>query len=415
MDAAFDQSLRRYAEVIVRVGLNLQPGQRLFVGLSNPIEGAPFVRAVAAEAYRAGARLVDAVWTDDELARLRLRHAPPEALAEFPRWQLEAAREYYERGDAKLDVTGSDPDLLSGADPERVSIYARARADMLRPLQNALVSSRMNWVVAGAATPAWAARVFPDAPGSEAVERLWAAIFAACRVDTPDPVGQWNAHIDDLARRDRYLNARRYAALRYRGPGTDLTVGLADGHQWTSARSLAANGVAFVANIPTEEVFTVPHAERVDGVVTASRPLSYLGQLMDGIVLSFKAGRVVKASATLGEGFLQRLVESDAGAGRLGEVALVPAGSPIARAGHLFFNTLFDENAASHLALGQGIRFAFQHARELTDEDYAQAGCNDSQIHVDFMIGSPHLDVDGVRADGAVEPLMRAGEWAFAA
>jgi aminopeptidase len=225
-------------------------------------------------------------------------------------------------------------------------------------------------------------------------------------------VAAWRAHIAALEARCARLNARQFAALRFTGPGTDLTVGLPEGHVWTSAASESERGVPFVANLPTEEIFTLPHRLRVDGVVTNTLPLAREGQVAERFTLTFAAGRVVRVTAARGEAMLRGLIDADEGAGRLGEVALVPAGSPIARAGHLFFNTLFDENAASHLALGHAYRKSLQRGHLLDEAGFEAAGGNDSQIHVDFMVGSARVDVDGVRADGAVEPLMRAGEWA---
>ena len=244
------------------------------------------------------------------------------------------------------------------------------------------------------------------------MSRLWQTIERLCRLDRPDPVAEWQRHIAALAERAAHLNARRYAALRYSGPGTSLTIGLPDGHIWISARSDARNGIAFTANIPTEEVFTMPHKDRVDGVVRSTKPLSYGGTLIDKFSLHFEGGRVVNVTADQGEDVLRRLVETDPGSARLGEIALVPHSSPVSQSGLLFYNTLFDENAASHVALGSAYKFTLRGGDEMDDAAFERAGGNRSATHVDFMIGSGELDIDGVLSNGSIEPVMRKGEWA---
>ncbi len=233
-----------------------------------------------------------------------------------------------------------------------------------------------------------------------------------CRLDTPDPLAAWETHLGNLAARSEYLNTKRYAALKYSGPGTDLTLGLPEGHVWVSGRSASRNGIPFTANLPTEEVFTIAHKDRVDGIVRASKPLSYGSTLIDGFSVTFERGRIVHMSADKNSDTLQRLLDTDEGARRLGEVALVPHSSPIAQSGLLYYNTLFDENAASHVALGNAYKFTLKGGNEMSDAEFEQAGGNRSGVHVDFMIGSGELNVDGVLPNGATEPLMRKGEWA---
>jgi len=281
----------------------------------------------------------------------------------------------------------------------------------VRPFRECISRNQTNWAVIAAASPGWAQRVFPNASAETQLGLLWDAIRRLCRLDQPDPIGAWERHLKALAARRDYLNDKRYDALRYRGPGTELTVGLARGHIWTGGRSTSANGIAFAANLPTEEVFTMPARDRVEGRVRASKPLSYGGTLIEDFEMTFEGGRIVHVRAARGEEVLRQLVATDAGAARLGELALVPHSSPVSQTGHLFFNTLFDENAASHLALGAAYAFTLEGGDQMTPEEFERAGANRSATHVDFMIGSGELDIDGVKADGTSEPLMRAGEW----
>jgi aminopeptidase len=411
MTADFQTKLDRYASLAVHVGLNLQPDQRLFLGYNTPLEAAPLVRAITAQAYQAGARLVEVLWRDEELLRLQFKYAPPESFTEFPRWRAQAGLEFAERGDARLQIGGEDPDLFQGQDPERVAALQRTTLEALRPVSEYIMRSAQNWCVLAAPGPAWAAKVFPGLPPHEQVDRLWDVIFDICRVNTPDPVAAWQAHIAGLLARSRALNEQCFSALRFTGPGTDLTVGLPAGHRWNSAQAVTTGGLTFTPNLPTEEVFTLPHRERVEGVVAATMPLSYAGTLIEDIRLVFRAGQVVEATASAGEEVLRQVLAADEGATRLGEVALVPQSSPIARQGRLFYRTLFDENAASHIALGGAYKLSLDGGQAMTDAEFTAAGGNRSVVHLDFMIGSGSIDVDGVSAEGAVQPLMRAGEW----
>lgn len=411
MPTDFNAKLAQYAALAVHVGLNLQPGQRLFLGYNTPLEAAPLVRAVAAEAYRAGARFVEVLWRDEELLRLQVQHGPRESLTEFPRWRAQAGLEFAESGDARLQIGGQNPDLFAGLDPESVATLQRTALEALRPVSEYIMRSAQNWCVLAIPSQAWAAKVFPHLPPVEQVARLWEVIFETCRVNTPDPVAAWRAHIDDLLARSRHLNQRRYAALHLTGPGTDFTVGLPAAHLWNSAQAVTTSGITYTPNLPTEEVFTLPHRAQAEGVVSATMPLSYGGTLIENIRLEFREGRVVEATATSGEAVLRQVLAADEGASRLGEVALVPQSSPIAQQGRLFYNTLFDENAASHIALGGAYKLSLSGGPSLTDDEFTAAGGNRSVVHLDFMIGSAAVDVDGVSADGSIEPVMRGGEW----
>ncbi len=412
-----DRLLAAYADLTVRVGLNLRPGQRLLIigplasgGVS--LEAAPLVRAVASSAYRAGAPLVEALWGDESLQIVRFEHAPRDSFGACSSWLPRALADHVEGGHAVLSIYANDPDLLKDQPPDLVSVVQQAVSRAVRPFREQISRNQTNWTVIAAAGSAWAARMFPDMACERQIGRLWDAIAHLCRLDRPDPVAAWEQHLAALAAKRDELNGRQYSALRYSGPGTNVTIGLPRSHAWVSGRATSQAGFAFTPNLPTEEVFTMPHKDRVDGVVRATKPLSYGGTLIENFNLEFAGGRVVRAAAERGEAVLRQLLDTDAGAARLGEIALVPHSSPVSQSGLLFYNTLFDENAASHVALGSAYKFTLTGGEALSDADFEGAGGNRSAVHVDFMIGSGDLDVDGVRDDGRSEPLMRGGEWA---
>ncbi len=416
MSADLEQRLRSYGELAVKVGLNLRAGQRLLIigplasgGVS--LEAAPLVRHIVASAYQAGAAYVEVIWGDEALQLVRFQHAPRDSFGEFSAWLPKALFEHAEAGHAVLSVYANDPDQLKDQPAELVGAVQQAVSRGVRPFRELISRNWTNWTVVAAAGAGWAARVFPQLPREQQVPRLWDAIGALCRLDRPDPVVAWEEHLKALALRRDYLNAKRYAALKYTGPGTELTIGLPEGHLWVSGRSESRSGIAFAPNLPTEEVFTMPHADRVDGTVRSTKPLSYGGTVIENFELTFAGGRVVRVAAERGQAVLQQLVDTDAGAARLGELALVPHGSPVAQSGLLFYNTLFDENAASHVALGSAYKFTMSGGENMDDDAFERAGGNRSAVHVDFMIGSSALDVDGVLPAGTSEPLMRRGEW----
>ena len=406
----FATRLDRLAALAVRVGLNLQPGQELV--MTSPVEALPLVRRIAVHAYQAGATLVTPLIGDDEVALARYRHAAPEAFDVAPGWLFEGMAQAFRGNAARLAVVGESPTLLAGQDPEKVARSNRARSIAYRPALELITSFAINWNLVPASTPGWAKEVFPGIPEEEAVAKLWDAIFAACRVDVADPVAEWAAHNARLHARTKYLNDKDYFELRYRGPGTELTLGLADGHLWAGGAEPAKNGITCNPNIPTEEVFTTPHRLRVAGAVRSTKPLAYAGTLIEDIVVRFEEGRIVEAHASKGEEVLKKVLETDEGAARLGEVALVPHSSPISQSGLLFYNTLFDENAACHIALGQCYSNCFVDGDKLSAEQIAAQGGNKSFIHIDWMIGSAEIDIDGLHEDGRRVPVMRKGEWA---
>ncbi|UCH25592.1 MAG: aminopeptidase [Trueperaceae bacterium] len=411
--------LQRYAEVIVKVGLNLQPGQRLLIGApivyigSVPLELAPLVRAIVAEAYRVGSPLVEVIWEDPQLQAVRLEHAPAGSFEEVGDWRYRAGLEFVERGGAILSIYGEDPGLLAGHDPGNVATLKGQANKSTSPLWQLLSQGAVNWSAIVAPVSGWTETLFPDLPATEARDVFWDTIFEICRAKEADPVAAWQQHLSQLAVRAETLNRRRYQALKVTGPGTDLTVGLIEGHLWHSGGLKSQAGISFTANIPTEEVFTLPHRDRVDGVVTSTKPLVVDGVTVERFSLTFKGGRVVASEATNGASALQNLLDTDEGARSLGEIALVPHSSPISQSGKVFYNILIDENAANHLALGQGYRFNVEGGAAMSAEEFAAAGGNSSLIHVDFMIGSGQMNVDGIGEDGVTEPLMRDGEWAF--
>jgi aminopeptidase len=408
---SFDQKLDRLAEVAVRVGLNLREGQELV--LTAPTDALPLVRRVVEQAYKAGAKLVTTLISDDEIALARYRSAPDESFDFAPQWFYDGIASAFRSGAARMAITGANPALLSGQDPDKVSRANIAMSKAYKPAMELITRHEINWTIVAAATPAWAELVFPGEPEELAMGKLWDAIFRTSRITGDDPVADWKRHGENLKRRVDLLNAKRFHSLRFFTPdgATDLTVGLADQHLWAGGGTTAGNGIYCQPNIPTEECFTTPHKDRVHGVVSASKPLSHQGTLIENIRCRFEDGRIVEVTATKGEEAIQKLIATDDGARRLGEVALVPHNSPIAQSGVLFWHTLFDENAASHIALGQAYSTCIIKGETMSNEELAKLGANESIIHVDWMIGGPTMKIDGISASGAAEPLMRDGDW----
>src|SRR5271169_4653454 len=408
-DPEFEKNLDRLAEVAVRSGLGLAPGQELL--MTATLDAIPLARRITEHAYKAGASLVTTLFTDEASTLLRFRNAPDASFDAAASWLYEGMAAAFRSGAARLAITGGDPSLLPKEDPEKVSRANRSMSKAYRPALELITRHEINWTIVACATPTWSAAVFPDLPQDEALARLWDAIFAASRADQPDPVAAWKEHDANLHARANRLNEKRYSALHFRGPGTDLRVGLSDGHIWLGGGTTAGNGRYCIPNLPTEEVFTTPHKDRTEGRATSTKPLSHQGTLIEEISVRFEEGKIVEAHAARGNQVLQRMIETDEGARRLGEVSLVPHSSPIASSGLLFMNTLFDENAACHIALGQAYSTCLKDGDTLTPEQLASRGANTSLIHVDWMIGSNRIDVDGINAAGDSEPVMRAGEW----
>ncbi|MBW0366199.1 aminopeptidase [Ensifer adhaerens] len=402
--------LDKLAEVAIQVGLQLQRGQDLV--MTAPVAAMPLVRLITKHAYKAGAGLVTTLYSDEDTTLSRYAYAPDESFDRASDWLFKGMAEAFAGGAARLAISGDNPMMLSAQDPAKVARANKANSIAYKPALEKISNFDINWNIVSYPNPSWAKLVFPNDPEEVAVEKLANAIFAASRVDVADPVAAWKEHNANLARRSAWLNGERFAALHFTGPGTDLTVGLADGHLWCGGASEAKNGVTCNPNIPTEEVFTTPHALRVEGHVSSTKPLSHQGTLIDNIQVRFEGGRIVEAKASRGEEVLNKVLDTDEGARRLGEVALVPHSSPISASGILFYNTLFDENASCHIALGQCYSGCFIDDTKLTPEQIRAQGGNSSLIHIDWMIGSGQVDIDGVRADGSRVPVMRKGEWA---
>ena len=404
------ENLDLLAYVAVNVGLGLKPGQELVMTAS--LDSVALARRITEQAYRAGASLVTTLFNDEEAALARYRYAADASFDHAAKWLYDGMAAAFKSGAARLAISGANPTLLANEDPNKVGRANRAVSHAYRPALELITRHEINWTIVASATPAWAAAVFPGDAPDVALALLWEAIFATSRINTADPVSAWRAHDVELQKRAAYMNEKRYFALQYRGPGTDFRLGLAEDHQWLGGGTTANNGVYCIPNMPTEEIFSAPHKERADGIVTATKPLSHQGTLIEGIQVRFEKGRIVEARASRGQEVLEKLIDTDDGARRLGEMALVPHSSPIAQSGLVFLNTLFDENAASHIALGQSYSSCLRDGEKLSAEELAAKGANESLIHVDWMIGSGELDIDGITAAGAAEPLMRAGEWA---
>jgi len=402
-DLTFDQKLDRLAKVAVHIGAGLAPGQELL----------PLVRLITAHAYKAGAKLVTPFFTDDALTLARYQNAPDDTFDYAAAWFHDAIAAAYKSGAARMGITGANPALLAQQDPTKVSRANIAASKASKPAMELITRHEINWTIVSCATPAWAALVFPSDEPEVALNKLWDAIFTASRLTSADPVEEWRQHGANLKSRVDQLNHKRFHSLHFFTPdgATDLTVGLADNHLWAGGGTTAGNGLYCQPNIPTEECFTTPHKDRVNGHVSASKPLSHQGTLIEDIRCTFKDGKIVEATATQGQDAINKLISTDDGARRLGEVALVPHNSPIAQSGILFWNTLFDENAASHIALGQAYSTCLIGGEKMSNEELSTLGANESLIHVDWMIGGPTMNVDGLHADGTAEPLIRNGDW----
>lgn len=416
--STFNEKLKKYAELTIRVGNNLQPGQRLLIigrwlNRGVPTELTPFVRELTRAAYRAGARYVDVIWGDQQIDKIRFEMAPDDSFGEYPKWFVRALHEYLERGDPTLVINAEDPQLMAEQDPEKVALAMKTAYANFGSALEYVTSNAVNWNVICAPVQGWADLVFPDVPVDQRVERLWQKIFTILELDEGDPIAVWDRRLAELKSVCKHLNEKAYTTLKYSGPGTDLTVGLPAGHIWHGGKTESQAGIEFAANLPTEEVFTLPHRERVEGKVRASKPLSHAGNMIEDFEFEFEAGKVVGFDAGKGKHVLKNIMDTDEGALHLGEVALVPHSSSISRSGLLFYNALYDENAASHLALGRAYKFTMDEGTSMSDEEFERSGGNYSQVHVDFMIGSDELDVDGVTEDGKIEAVMRGGEWAF--
>ncbi|WP_062199628.1 aminopeptidase [Massilibacterium senegalense] len=404
-------NLKKYAELVVRLGVNIQKDQTLHI--NAPLEAAEFVRAVTTRAYKAGAKHVYVNYIDEELARIKFEEAPDEAFLEFPSWKVQGFEQMVEEGAAFLSIHAENPELLKGIDPTRIAAAQKTKGQAMKKFSEAIQTDTVSWCVVSVPTKAWAKHVFPNVSEEEQVDCLWEAIYQTLRVEQDDIVKAWQNHADTLDQKASYLNKKKYKTIHYRAPGTDLKVDLHERHQWLSAGSTDKRGVTFIANLPSEEVFTTPLKTGANGYVTSTKPLNYGGTLIENFTLTFENGKIVDAKAEKGLETLQRLIETDEGSHFLGEIALVPHDSPISNANLIFFNTLFDENASNHLAIGSAYATCLEDGQNMNREELDAHGANDSLIHVDFMIGSREMDIDGITHDGKIEPIFRKGNWAF--
>ncbi|MBD0381362.1 aminopeptidase [Paenibacillus sedimenti] len=408
----FEMNLEKYAELTVRVGLNIQNGQTLWI--NAPLHLPELVRHISKKAYEAGAKHVHIEWQDEICTQIKYKYAPDKAFHDYPNWRAQAMEELADNNGAYLLIESSDPELLKDVDSKRISDFSKAAGPKLVKWREAMSSYKMAWSIIGAPSSAWAKKVFPHLEESAAIQALWDAIFKASRVDQENPVETWHAHNATLRSKREQLNEKQYRKIHYRAPGTELTVELPDNHVWRGGS--ATNGTAgfqFNPNIPTEEVFISPNKRGTHGTVRSTKPLSYQGNLIHNFTLTFENGRVVNYKAEQGFESLQAMIEMDEGSHYLGEIALVPHQSPISNSNLIFFNTLFDENASNHLALGRSFPTCVQGGTSMSKEEQELAGLNHSLIHVDFMIGSAEMDIDGELADGRIEPIFRNGNWAF--
>lgn len=402
--------LDKYAALLLEVGLNIQPGDNLLIRLNE--HGLPLARAIARRAYGLGAHDIHPVFADEDMTLSRMLLAPDAAFDSLPGFFTAFTEAAYNHNYHVLNLAAPNPELLKDADPARISRWQKVLSRSSEPLMKYTMENRVKWCVAAVASPAWAASVFPDMVPEQAVDALWRSIFSATRADTPDPVAAWKAHEAALTAHQDYLNEQAFEKLLFSAPGTDLEVFMPEGHRWLGGSSrLVGRGERFMPNIPTEEVFSMPHAFKVNGTLKSTKPLSSRGRIIDGMTFVFQDGRVTDFDAARGKDILQDMLDTDDGARRLGEVALVGDDSPISNTGILFKNTLFDENASCHFALGSA--YSENHARgsEMTDDEKREAGMNKSLIHVDFMVGGPELSVVGVKPDGTRVTLLEKGNW----
>jgi aminopeptidase len=405
-----DTKLQEYAQLLVRTGLNVQRGQQ--VNIFASVDCAVLARACAAACYDAGAREVTVLWNDDQISRLKYLRADDAVFDEMPDWLRAFYHSALEHKCPHLAIVGDDPQALQGVDPARIQRWRKVSGKALEDYYKGQTNNDFQWLVAACPTPAWAKMVFPEA--QDAVERLWDAVYAACRV-TGDgkAVERWAEHVEEQKKLVAKLNQYAFTTLHYRsGLGTDLTVGLPDGHFWTGASERAGTGVEFIANLPTEEIFSLPHRDRVNGRVVASKPLSLNGNLVDGFWFELKDGKIVDLHADVGEEVLRKSVALDEGSSYLGEVALVPYDSPISNTNILFYETLFDENAACHFAFGEAYP-CIHGADKLSPQEQAALGINQSINHVDFMVGTADLEIVGTTPDGREIPIFQKGNFAL--
>ena len=407
----FEQYLKKYAELIVKIGVNLQKGQILVI--NSPIECAAFTRDVAKIAYECGAKNVHVEWIDEELSLIKYLKAPEEALEEYPSWKAKGYEELAKQGAAFLSISASDPDLLKDVAPSRVAKSNKARSLALKKYREYIMNSTVAWTVVSIPTTKWAKKVFPKLTENTAVEKLWETLFGILRLNQENPVDAWNKHLKNLKEKVDFLNSKKFKTLRFLSKYSDLHIELPENHIWAGGGEYNKEGTYFVANMPTEEVFTLPLKTGVNGKIRSTKPFNYNGTLIEDFTITFKEGKAIEYTAEKGYETLKKLLETDEGSCYLGEVALVPYDSPISNSNVVFYNTLFDENASCHLAFGMAYPICLEEGDHMTPEELAEAGANQSLIHEDFMIGSCDLNILGETQNGEKLEIFKNGNWAF--
>lgn len=407
-----NKTLQKYADLALKIGINLQQKQTLVI--MSPVETAPFTRMLVETAYKMGAKEVVVHWNDDFCKKMRFLHGDIEIFENMPQWEIDSLMFYAEKNAAFLSIAANDPELLKGIDSKKIAKAQTARNVGLKSYYEKVMTNTIQWNIISVPTSAWAKKVFPNLSEEEAVENLWKAIISSVKADTENPVETWHKHLANLKEKMDYLNKKQFKKFVIKNSiGTNLTVHLPNRHLWASGKDITKSGIEFVANIPTEEVFSMPYKYGVDGIVKASKPLNYGGTLIENFSLTFKDGKIIDFSAESGEEALKNLINTDEGAKYLGEIALVPYDSPISNSNILFYNTLFDENASCHLAIGQAYPSCIEEGDTFNKQQMEEAGMNDSLVHVDFMFGTKDLDITGIDSYGREEKIFKNGNWAF--
>ncbi|WP_069997145.1 aminopeptidase [Cellulosilyticum sp. I15G10I2] len=407
----FEENLKKYAKLIVEIGVNIQKDQELMIRC--PIEGAPFARELTQYAYEAGAKRVYIEYNDEELTRMTYSYASNETLSEYPSWIANGYNELAERGAAFISISAGNPDILKDVSPDKIAVFQKAAGKALETYKRYISNSDVTWCVVSIPTLDWSKKLFPHVDAEEGVRLLWEKIFEVTRIYEEDPVRAWQEHTEALAIKCEVLNNKKIQRLKYNAPGTDLTVELPKDHIWLGGGEYSTKGTYFVANMPTEEIFTMPYKYGVEGMLTSTKPLNYGGNLIEDFTLHFKKGKIVKCTAKKGEEMLKKLIETDEGACYLGEVAIVPHSSPVSASQTIFFNTLFDENASCHFAIGSSYPINIKDGATMDKETLESKGANTSIIHQDFMVGCKEMTIEATTESAETFYLIKDGEWAF--